>query len=463
MKKKRLSLFLVLCLCLSLTMPAFAATNEAKTAADRLNGLGLFSGVGTNADGSPNYDLDRALVRSEGVTLLVRLLGKDAQVKTMKADMPFTDVPHWAKGYVSYAYQNGLTRGVSETSFGSEETVSAAQYLTFILRALGYDSTKDFNWEKAWEKTDALGVTQGQYNENTTVFTRGDAVIIASAALDVKAKGGDKTLLELVKESLASAPVETALSKVQAATEKTSAASSLQAKTVMDVALNISAIGLADKIEMKVMMDLSYIANPEKYKLLVEVQENGAVTSKEECYLIAQGSNYMAYINNGSGWKSSVEENASSGGFNAATMLDMYPSISPDMVEVGEVTIDGKKATKYTGQIPKEHIVEVFQTAGLGDTMGDISQISRTGLTEEQLFSSLGDIPFSFYVGADGYVLRFEMDMTGMLDSIYKEISKMFKDDLGIAMEVSATKMTITTDYSNFNAVSDFFVPTQAK
>ena len=57
---------------------------------------------------------------------------------------PFTDVADWAKPYVGYAYANGLTAGVSQTRFGSESSVTAAQFLTFVLRALGYESGKDF-------------------------------------------------------------------------------------------------------------------------------------------------------------------------------------------------------------------------------------------------------------------------------------------------------------------------------
>ena len=46
-------------------MPAaFAASDEAMQAADSLNDLGLFNGTGTNADGTPIYELDRAATRS---------------------------------------------------------------------------------------------------------------------------------------------------------------------------------------------------------------------------------------------------------------------------------------------------------------------------------------------------------------------------------------------------------------
>ena len=208
--KKILSLLLVLTLCVAFATTAFAASPEAVAAADRLNGLGLFNGVGDNADGTPNYDLDRAPNRMEAVTLLVRLLGKEADAQAGTWKTPFTDVADWAKPYVGYAYENGLTSGTSATTFSGTGTVSATQYLTFVLRALGYSSDSDFAWNAAWELTDELGITNGEYDADSA-FTRGDAVLVSVAALDVELKDGSKTLLEAIEENLANAPVVPAL------------------------------------------------------------------------------------------------------------------------------------------------------------------------------------------------------------------------------------------------------------
>lgn len=111
---------------------------------------------------------------------------------------PFTDVADWAKPYVGYAYANGLTAGVSQTRFGSESSVTAAQFLTFVLRALGYESGKDFSWDSAWTLTDTLGMTSGQYNAKTNgSFLRADAALVSVFALSTVGKAG-KTLYETI-------------------------------------------------------------------------------------------------------------------------------------------------------------------------------------------------------------------------------------------------------------------------
>lgn len=196
MKKKMFSLLIATLLVVCLVPTTFAADSEATNAANSLHNLGLFNGTGTNADGTPIYDLDRAPSRFEAVTMLVRLLGKEGDAKEGNWNIPFTDIEEWAKPYVGYAYANGLTAGTSATTFGGSETITASQYLTFVLRSLGYESGKDFQWDKAWELSDKIGMTDGRYNVGSKDFLRGDVAIISNNALYMKLANSDKTLLD---------------------------------------------------------------------------------------------------------------------------------------------------------------------------------------------------------------------------------------------------------------------------
>lgn len=198
MTRRILSLLLALVLLLGLVPMAFAADSQAQDAAEALYQMGLFQGTGKNADGSPTFDLDRAPTRAEAVTMLIRLLGKETEAKSGEWDIPFTDVAAWAVPYVGYAYANKLTNGVSDDRFGGSETVTAAQYLTFALRALGYESGSDFQWNAAWELSDRIGLTYGQYGAQTTRFLRGDAAVISYNALLLCPKGQSVTLQEQI-------------------------------------------------------------------------------------------------------------------------------------------------------------------------------------------------------------------------------------------------------------------------
>lgn len=197
MRKKVLSLFIVTVLLFAIipTTNAQATNTEAVSAANALYQLGLFNGTGKDAEGNPIFDLDRTPTRYEAVTMLVRLLGKANEAESREWTTPFTDVTAWAKPYVGYAYESKLASGTSGTTYGGAGNTTASQYLTFVLRALGYESGTDFQWDKAWELSDKIGLTNGQYNASTTNFTRGDVAFISYRVLSCKVKSSDQTLV----------------------------------------------------------------------------------------------------------------------------------------------------------------------------------------------------------------------------------------------------------------------------
>ena len=199
--KRFLSFILALVLAASLVPSAFAASDEAVQAANALHTLGLFNGTGTDANGNPIYDLDRAPTREEAITMLVRLMGKESDAKGYNWEMPFTDVSGWAKPYVGAAYSWGLTSGISETTFGGKQRVSAMQYLTFVLRALDYEDGTDFQWDKAWKLSDEIGLTSGQYTSNTPI-TRGELAIISAKAVSAPTKDYRILLDEMLSEGV---------------------------------------------------------------------------------------------------------------------------------------------------------------------------------------------------------------------------------------------------------------------
>lgn len=190
MKKKLIAMVLAAVLLLSFAPAVLALDYDDAGAAQALYELGLFKGTGTKADGTPEFDLGRTPTRHEAVTMLVRLLGKESAALAEDRSTPFTDVAVWAKPYVGYAYANGLTSGTSATAYSGEDAVTASQYLTFVLRAMGYESGEDFQWDKAWELSDAIGMTDGRYGVGTGSITRGDMAWISYRALDIECKTG---------------------------------------------------------------------------------------------------------------------------------------------------------------------------------------------------------------------------------------------------------------------------------
>lgn len=201
MKKKPVkgifSLILILVLIIVMLLPAYAADiNAAETKAGALKKLGLFKGVSET-----DFDLDRAPTRVEAMVMMIRSLGKEAEALQTGGTHPFTDVPEWADKYIGYAYEKGLTKGVSATSFGTGNAGSD-MYLTFMLRALGYnDSAGEFSWDAPDVLAKAVGVLPDDVD--TVNFLRSDVVLVSWASLEAALKGSSQILsFKLIEEGV---------------------------------------------------------------------------------------------------------------------------------------------------------------------------------------------------------------------------------------------------------------------
>lgn len=186
--KKIIALLLALTLCLGLGVTAMAYDETAEKQADALNVLGLFQGT------DKGYELERTPTRLEALIMLIRLTGNEnnALYPWEPYETPFTDVPIWegAAEYIGFAYANGLTDGVTDTTFEPNTPADAQTFITFALRALGYEA------ESAWANWETLGREAGIITGEVdlTDFKRGDAVLVSAAALDAKVADTDITL-----------------------------------------------------------------------------------------------------------------------------------------------------------------------------------------------------------------------------------------------------------------------------
>lgn len=176
-----------------LTASAFAANYT--NCADSLHEMGLFQGT------QNGYDLDRTPTRAEAAVMLVRLLGKEAEAKTLTYTAPFTDLKGWEKPYVQYLYSNGLANGTNRTTFNPTGKCTAQMYAVFLLRALGYSDTADFSYANAIETAREQGICDTGII-NVQNFLRDDAAAASYTVLSVSPKNSEGTLLDqLVSEN----------------------------------------------------------------------------------------------------------------------------------------------------------------------------------------------------------------------------------------------------------------------
>ena len=187
--KKGLILILLAAMLLALAVPAGAASVSGEEAIEALTALGIVTGTGEG------FEPARSATRAEALVMLLRLLGKEAEA-AQGWDCPFAD-GGWAASYIGYAWKNGLVSGVSAARFGAGDPVSARDYLTMTLRALGYSDAAggDFTWAESIAFADRIGLTHGEYTA-AGGFLREDMALVTYTALTTKLKDGSGTLAE---------------------------------------------------------------------------------------------------------------------------------------------------------------------------------------------------------------------------------------------------------------------------
>lgn len=176
-----------------------SSATDYNALADGLKALGLFKGSDTGY--GFGYDLEAKPTRIQALIMFLRLIGEEQAALSTTAACPFTDVPAWCQPYVAYAYEQGLTKGVDDAAmlFGTADYVTAGQYVTFILRALGYQDsgdTPDFTWDTALQRGMDLGIlTAGEYKMLVEEpFLRAQVAYLSYFALDHTYKDRAETL-----------------------------------------------------------------------------------------------------------------------------------------------------------------------------------------------------------------------------------------------------------------------------
>ena len=196
MKQRIFALFMTAALLAGLAaVPAAASGPDSTAHADKL--VSLHRGT---ANG---YNLEAAPTRLQGLIMLVRLLGLEEEALACKDPNPFTDVMGTGDRYAAYAYANGLTKGTGAAAFTPSRALSAPNYVTFLLRALGYDDSQgDFTPSRALTKAAGISLmTQSAASAlSGAAMDRGDLVDLSYAALTCKMKDGSQTLAEKLRD-----------------------------------------------------------------------------------------------------------------------------------------------------------------------------------------------------------------------------------------------------------------------
>lgn len=426
----------------SLAMTAGAASYD--NCADRLSDLGLFQGTGNG------YQLDRAPTRAEAATMLVRLLGAEAEAEELDYSAPFTDLDDWQKPYVQYLYDNGLTTGATATTFEPEDTCSAQMYTTFLLRALGYSDAAggDFTYTGAVDFGKSIGLVD-YANCNETNFLRDHVAAMSLTALNTAVKDdADTKLLEKLVEdgAVAASAADEMLAFFDNYDAYVAATAAMNEETKMDISVDVSAnVTVADQqvmslsmpMDMKMDMDLenmdqSRISMTGKMDMQIDeaLVEAGAETSvsQDVAYYYTDGVYYMNLGDQKVKMDMSFEDAMAQ-----VSGLDQMQNSEPICL-IDSIDVSGSTMTvTYSGAGMSGLVNDVLGEMGMdADTAGvdvQIGDVTSSVTISNGTIRSM-DIDMQITMTVDGVAMTMDMAMDCTVNATGDRVTVDIPDDL---------------------------------
>jgi len=248
---------------------------------------------------------------------------------------------------------------------------------------------------------------------------------------------------------------------------KVTEATSLQADMVMDMDMTIAAEGKSQTMKMNTQMEMQMFNDPIKMKMdmttSVDMSEmlgaDGVQEMTTQAYMVGENNVYTMYSNDGTAWNSQKIDMSTMEQYDPSVKMSLCLKNGDSFKAAGEESIDGTKAKKYKGFISNEALNEVMQASGVVNGMGSI--VNMEGLDWAALYKDMGNIPITLWIDGEGYPVRYEMDMTEMMNKLYGKIIEQF-GEAAAGAEMNCEKVLVTMDCYNYNKAEDFSVPTEA-
>lgn len=211
-------------------------------------------------------------------------------------------------------------------------------------------------------------------------------------------------------------------------------------------------------------MEISLITEPElRMKTVTTAQvsfDGEQIEQTNVSYIIPEGEVYTEYFSDTAKWyKVSTDDASAVASINAESVASTFCADRIDFGKAGEDELEDGRAVRYEGTLKGMELVSLLEANGHLSGVASTSA-NQQALIKENLAKDLDGVTVCVWVdAASGYPVRFEIDMTGILNDFEKSISKTLgakaSDDWII------TQYIISMDLSDFNAVSEIVLPAE--
>ncbi len=250
-------------------------------------------------------------------------------------------------------------------------------------------------------------------------------------------------------------------SRMRQAQENMSKLESMHMEMSMDMSLELSVLGQTQPMDKRVYYTMDTQNEPARTKLVITTSSMGQ-SQEQVMYTDESGMIYMQL--DGRSWqRQSAQGSSQANEMQPDQMLQLFLNSAGSFRETGSETINGSKATVYSGVLGGDYVKQVLETTGLGSTLGEALGTGDAG----NLFDNLGEIPMTVAIDDEsGLVVRYTMDMAQVMENLMKNLfnSMLTSQGLnGVEIDVKISNCMATATLSQFNSVPEIVIPAEAK
>ena len=195
---KNLKKVLAMVLAFACTFSMFAGAKvfeDVKAGSDYSEAITMLSDLGViQGKDDGKYHPEDTITRAEACAMIARLMTGDPNVSQYVGAQNFTDVAKgsWKDSAIGYCYINGIVVGVGNNKFEPDRAITDAEFVTMVVRAMGYE-TADMKQNYPFSymsNAQAVGLLDGTNMVASTDALRGeDAQVIYNALFADYARG----------------------------------------------------------------------------------------------------------------------------------------------------------------------------------------------------------------------------------------------------------------------------------
>ncbi len=245
-----------------------------------------------------------------------------------------------------------------------------------------------------------------------------------------------------------STDVEALLTKAQ---ETMAGVESMATEMNMEIGMTMG----EESIDMITNAKILTVNDPLKMQMDMSMDMGEMGSQDMQMFAEEKDGQFVTYINMDGAWYAQSTTADALAQYDADANMDLYLKNISDFSKTGEEDVNGKTASKIEGVLTGDAMKEAIQDSGA------LSSVESMGLSAEDMeaiYSS--DLPLTMWIDADGYVVKYEMDMTAMMQTVMDQAMASAGAAAGDT-KIEISKTAVSMICKDFNAV-EVEIPAEA-